>query len=185
MKRYRLTFEVVGQQYLRLYSNADPSYYKHTTQTVPNSEIPDEHWHTVHRELDDGQDLAALRDQCMRLKAWHDADKQFVRNPRIEEQTTSEWTGGAPAVSTNPGLARVRSLDSAATPGPWFARNGGVSDAGMEPLRGEANAVLIAAMRNAWPSVTTLVEHSLDVGCSYTTLTRDALAVLDSLGETP
>jgi hypothetical protein len=88
-------------------------------------------------------------------------------------------------VTADPRVARLRSLDTEATPGPWRPVRGGYtlgSDAVANIAHAaEQNVALIAAMRNAWPAVVTLLEHTLDVGCSYTTLARDAMAVLDTL----
>jgi hypothetical protein len=78
---HRLTFETVGTQYLGLYSNADPRWYSNTTQIVPNSEIPDEHWHEVSRVAE----LADLEDQYRTLKGWAEADAEFVRKVRLEQ----------------------------------------------------------------------------------------------------
>lgn len=80
---YRLTFETVSTQHLGLYSNADPRWYKNTTQIVPNSEIPDEHWHEVSRVA---EELTDVEDQYRTLKGWAEADEQFVRNIRLEQQ---------------------------------------------------------------------------------------------------
>ena len=44
-EHYKLTWEMVAVTKLGKYSNADPMVYAHTTQTVPNSQIPDEDWH--------------------------------------------------------------------------------------------------------------------------------------------
>lgn len=44
---YRLSWESVRLNALWKYSNADPTFYKNTTQIVPNSQIPDEDWHPV------------------------------------------------------------------------------------------------------------------------------------------
>ncbi|HJR04377.1 MAG TPA: hypothetical protein VKA83_22235 [Methylomirabilota bacterium] len=80
---YRLSFEVVGQQHLHLYSDADPRMYSDTNQVVPNSEIPDEHWHKVSRETDDPWS------QYNTLRAWAAADAQFVRNVVLEKATSA------------------------------------------------------------------------------------------------
>ena len=83
---YRLTWEMTSLNFLHLYSNADPRYYKNTTQIAPNSEIPDEHWHEVSRETDDPWQ------QYNQLKKWADADTGFVRNVRLEKQVNEpEW----------------------------------------------------------------------------------------------
>jgi hypothetical protein len=79
---YRLTWEMVGLAHLGLYSNADPRLYKNTTQVVPNSQIPDEHWHEVSKQDSNPWD------QYRTLKAWADADTGFVRNVRLERQVT-------------------------------------------------------------------------------------------------
>ena len=63
------------------------------------------------------------------------------------------------AMTADPRIARLRSLDTEATPGPW---DQGYEDElvvnGFEP----EDAALIAAMRNAWPAMVTLVEGVLD-----------------------
>lgn len=79
---YRLSWEMVSLGSLHLFSNADPTFYKNTTQTVPNSRIPDEYWHPVSKETSDPWD------QYGTLKAWADADKQFVRNVTLERTNT-------------------------------------------------------------------------------------------------
>lgn len=68
---YRLSFEVVDIHKLHLYSNP--------AQTVPNSQIPDEHWHKVSRETSDPWS------QHTQLKMWADADIGFVRNIVLEK----------------------------------------------------------------------------------------------------
>ena len=78
---YRLTWEMVGLRYLSLYSDADPQYYSHTQQIVPNSEIPDEHWHPVSKETDDPWG------QYRTLSEWAVRGEEFVRNVRLEKQT--------------------------------------------------------------------------------------------------
>lgn len=79
---YRLTWEMVGLSHLALYSSADPMYYKNTRQVVPNSDIPDEHWHEVSKTDSNP------REQYDTLKAWADADTGFVRNVRLERQVS-------------------------------------------------------------------------------------------------
>lgn len=79
---YRISWEMVGQQYLGLYCNADPMFYKNVTQTVPNSQIPDEHWHPVSREGSNPWE------QYNNLRVWANADEHFVRNVRLEKQTS-------------------------------------------------------------------------------------------------
>lgn len=80
MTIYRLSWEMVNLQELWRYSNADPYVYSNTTQTVPNSQIPDEHWHPVSKQTEDPWS------QYHQLKAWADADEQFVRDVRLEQQ---------------------------------------------------------------------------------------------------
>lgn len=84
---YRISWEMVPLSHLWRYSNADPAYYKNTTQTVPNSQIPDEHWYPVSRETTNPWS------QYGTLKRWADADEQFVRNVRLERavQAEREW----------------------------------------------------------------------------------------------
>ena len=95
---YRLSWEMVGQRSLRLFCNADPLMYKNVTQTVPNSQIPDEHWHPVSRETSDPWS------QYHQLKAWADADKEFVRNVVLEKQDSEpSWTRPLPPAETTRG----------------------------------------------------------------------------------
>ena len=77
---YRVRFESVDQHALRKYSNADPLLYKNTTQTVPNSQIPDEDWHEVA-----GHETDNPWQQYNQLRAWEAADREFVRNVRLEK----------------------------------------------------------------------------------------------------
>lgn len=83
---YRLSWEMVGSTKLSKYCNADPLIYSNTTQTVPNSKIPDEDWHAVSKETDNPWD------QYYTLKSWADQDREFVRNVKLEEQVTSQVT---------------------------------------------------------------------------------------------
>lgn len=84
---YRLSWEMVNLRELWRYSNADPAMYSNTTQTVPNSEIPDEHWRPVSKVTDNPWD------QYNTLKRWADADEQFVRNVKLEqaENVEPDW----------------------------------------------------------------------------------------------
>jgi hypothetical protein len=85
---YRVQFEMVGTTFLKLYCNADPAFYSHVTQLVPNSQIPDEHWHQV-----TGPETGNPWDQYNRLREWEATDKKFVRNVRLEKMTVNpEWT---------------------------------------------------------------------------------------------
>jgi hypothetical protein len=79
---YRLTWENVRLGELWRYSNADPALFKNTTQIVPNSQIPDEHWQETSKETNNPWD------QYQRLRSWADADTGFVRNVRLERQVT-------------------------------------------------------------------------------------------------
>lgn len=79
---YRISWEMVSLGHLHLYSNADPAYYKNTTQVVPNSQIPDEHWHPVSRETDDPWS------QYDTLAKWAAADTGFVRNVKLEQMVS-------------------------------------------------------------------------------------------------
>lgn len=86
MTTYRIRWEAVDLRHLARYSNADPMFYENTTQIVPNSRIPDEHWHPVSRETDDPWD------QYGQLREWADADTGFVRNVVLEEQVSEpQW----------------------------------------------------------------------------------------------
>lgn len=75
---YRITWEMVSQGVLHKYLNADPMFYSNTTQTVPNSQIPDEDWLPISKES------TSPWDQYRQLRAWAAADQQFVRNVRLE-----------------------------------------------------------------------------------------------------
>lgn len=81
---YRLSWEMVSQGSLKHFCNADPLYFSGVTQTVPNSEIPDEHWHPLSKETADPWS------QYHQLKAWAEADKEFVRNVRLERAINPE-----------------------------------------------------------------------------------------------
>jgi len=83
---YKVEFEVVKQNELYRYSNENPIYYKNTTQTVPNSEIPDEHWSKASRETE------SPWDQYNNLKKWEEEDKGFVRNVKLYKMKSEpEW----------------------------------------------------------------------------------------------
>jgi hypothetical protein len=83
---YRISWEYVDIKYLYLYSNADPMFYKHTTQVVPNSQIPDEHWHLIQKETD------SPWSQYNQLKLWADGDIQFIRNVKLYKAISEpEW----------------------------------------------------------------------------------------------
>jgi hypothetical protein len=109
-------------------------------------------------------------------------------------------------VTADPRVARLRSLDTEATPGPWQVRDiNGVSDGrGYDVAatldgsvrQAKADAVLVATMRNTWPAVVTLLEGVLGrhkpgaltlrycAACSNAHPCpdrTDALAVLDTL----
>lgn len=86
-KVYRLSWEMVSLRELWRYSDADPTYYKNTTQIIPNSAIPDEHWHRIERN-----DTNPFQ-QHSALKEWADADTGFVRNVVLEESVAAkfEW----------------------------------------------------------------------------------------------
>ncbi len=84
---YRVLFEVVSQSALRKYSNADPVMYKNTTQTVPNSQIPDEDWHEVEGRATDNP-----WQQYNQLRKWEAEDREFVRNVRLQRMISQpEW----------------------------------------------------------------------------------------------
>jgi hypothetical protein len=89
------------------------------------------------------------------------------------------------AMTADPRVARLRSLDTEATPGPWLAAlNGHAVNSGSGHLicyGSSQNVALIAAMRNAWPAMVTLVELVLADRLAYAALHNAALAVLDTL----
>lgn len=78
MKAYRILFETVYQDRLKLYMNADPWYFRNVSQTVCNSQIPDEHWYATVSESDNPWD------QYLTLRKWASEDAHFVRNVRLE-----------------------------------------------------------------------------------------------------
>jgi hypothetical protein len=80
MEIYRVVFETVIQSHLAQYCNADPTFYKNVTQTVPNSQIPDESWYEVK-----GHETDSPWQQYNQLKKWDRADEQFVRNIRLQK----------------------------------------------------------------------------------------------------
>jgi hypothetical protein len=80
MDIYRVLFETVSQSALYKYCNANPTFYKNVTQTVPNSQIPDEDWYEVK-----GHETDNPWQQYNQLKKWDRADEQFVRNIRLEK----------------------------------------------------------------------------------------------------
>lgn len=80
---YRISWEMVSITYLGLYSDADPRMYSNTTQTVPNSQIPDEHWHPVSRETSDPWS------QYDQLRKWAEADTGFVRKVILEQAASA------------------------------------------------------------------------------------------------
>ena len=61
---YRLSWEMVAAAEMHRYCDADPRTHTGTTQTVPNAEIPDEHWHRVTRMTADPWD------QYRTLSSW-------------------------------------------------------------------------------------------------------------------
>jgi hypothetical protein len=95
------------------------------------------------------------------------------------------------AMTADPRVARLRSLDTEATPGPWHPEVD--DDGGWDVYDSDAvlvavvygntrpDAALVAAMRNAWPAMVTLVELVLADRLAYAALHNAALAVLDTL----
>lgn len=83
---YRLSWEMVKQTALVKYSNADPMFYSNTTQTVPNSEIPDEDWQVVGPVEFTIPGNEHRIDQWKTLTEWSMSDKQFVRNVKLERR---------------------------------------------------------------------------------------------------
>jgi hypothetical protein len=84
---YRVRFEAVGQSALRKYCNADPAMFKNTTQTVPNSQIPDEDWHEV-----TGHETDNPWQQYNQLRKWESEDREFVRKVRLEQLVSGpQW----------------------------------------------------------------------------------------------
>jgi hypothetical protein len=83
---YRLSWEMVSPHEMHRFSNADPRYYKNTTQKVPNSEIPDEFWYPISKESDNPWN------QFHTLREWAERDEEFVRNVKLEKMVTDpQW----------------------------------------------------------------------------------------------
>lgn len=84
---YRIRFEVVNQVALAKYCNANPAFYKHVTQVVPNSQIPDEDWHEVITPA-----TTSPWQQFRQLRQWDSEDREFVRNVRLEKMVNEpQW----------------------------------------------------------------------------------------------
>lgn len=85
---YRIRFELVAISELHKYCNADPAYFKNTTQLVPNSQIPDDDWYEVITP-----ETASPFTQFNQLRKWSNEDREFVRNVRLERMVNEpEWT---------------------------------------------------------------------------------------------
>jgi hypothetical protein len=80
---YRLSWEMVDVHRIYQYYNADPALYSGVQQMVPNSRIPDRDWHAISKETDNPWD------QYNTLREWEAADKEFVRNVKLEQQVAS------------------------------------------------------------------------------------------------
>jgi hypothetical protein len=81
-------------------------------------------------------------------------------------------------VTADPRVARLRSLDTEATQPPWRLDDDGFI---VEPLFGavpfdERDAALVAAMRNAWPAMVTLLE--LVLAAHITVIRESSLGIL-------
>lgn len=84
---FRLSWEMVSVSLLHLYCNADPRWNRDTYQTVPNSQIPDMHWHQMSVETLDPWD------QARTLAEWAANDVEFVRNVKLERRSVEpSWT---------------------------------------------------------------------------------------------
>jgi hypothetical protein len=82
---YRVVFETVRQDRLKEFCNADPAHYTNVSQVVPNSAIPEDAWYEVR-----GIATEAPWDQHATLVQWAAADKEFVRNVRLEKLASPE-----------------------------------------------------------------------------------------------
>src|SRR5690349_876245 len=97
MQTYRIQFEMVKPSELHKYCNADPTYYKNVTQTVPNSQIPDEDWYEVTSRAS-----YTPWEQYDNLRRWADQDIEFVRNVRLEKMVAEpQWTPCDPEQERN------------------------------------------------------------------------------------
>ncbi len=79
MNTYRIKWEMVSLNDLYLFCDADPRTHRGTSQVVPNSEIPDQHWHVQY-----STETSDPWQQVMQLKEWADQDREFVRNVSLE-----------------------------------------------------------------------------------------------------
>lgn len=79
MHAYRIRFETVLQHRLKNYMNVDPWYFSNVSQTVPNSQIPDEDWYAVIVDTDNPWD------QFWTLRKWAAADEHFVRKVELHK----------------------------------------------------------------------------------------------------
>lgn len=77
---YRVVFEMVRQDRLAEFMDADPATHRGTRQVVPNSKIPDDAWYQVH-----GKATVNPWNQYRTLREWAGADREFVRNVRLEK----------------------------------------------------------------------------------------------------
>jgi hypothetical protein len=97
---YRVLFETVNLPALRKYCNADPALFKNTTQTVPNSQIPDEDWHPV-----EGRATDSPWQQYNQLRQWEAGDREFVRNVRLEKMASAPIWEEVQAAASQPETA--------------------------------------------------------------------------------
>lgn len=76
---YRVVFETVRQDRLKEFLDADPATHRGTSQTVPNSQIPDDAWFEVEGRATDNP-----WGQFYTLRKWAGEDREFIRNVRLE-----------------------------------------------------------------------------------------------------
>jgi hypothetical protein len=84
MSTFRVVFETIYPHDLHNYCDRDPLAYKTYTQTVPNSQIPDDVWREVEGESFSASDPGDPWGQYRKLKEREATGRGFVRNVRLQ-----------------------------------------------------------------------------------------------------
>jgi hypothetical protein len=82
---YRVVYQTVTRRHLVKYCDVDPASSRRVTQTVPNSEIPDEDWHDVA-----GRPTDFPWGDFLLFRQWEQKDREFVRHVRLERLVVTE-----------------------------------------------------------------------------------------------
>jgi hypothetical protein len=92
-KIYRLSWEMVKQGSLHKYCDANPVFYKNTTQLVPNAEIPDDEWELIVK-APETEPFGQFNNLC----ASENSGFGFIRNVKLETGSIAEFvaTGEIP-----------------------------------------------------------------------------------------